>query len=214
MRALGLAGLALSAVSAAVLVLLRSSGWGPGSAGFSLVWALPICFGLHVFEEFALPGGFKKWSARVRPQNASAMTDAHLWRVNVIGGLAALGVTLGALDYAGGYSWAGIRVWLVLVFTLAVNAVSHVSGSIAGRSYGPGLVTSVVLYLPLTLLSTGYLLSSGAVDVATGVALIAVACRPICFSSVDFGDSPSVSGPPNKRFDPTPQAHYADAGSA
>ncbi len=146
----------------------------PDTLGLTLMWLLPIVFGLHVFEEFAYPGGFGEWSARVHPQTASAMTSAHFYRVNIIGGLAALGVTLGAFDYRGGYSYGGSRMWLVLLGTLAVNAVVHIAGTFQGRRYAPGLVTAVVLYIPLTIGGSWFLLATRAIDPLSALIFVAI----------------------------------------
>lgn len=174
MRLLGVAGLVLSGVSLAVIALFHSAAWAPSPPGLALVWALPCVFGLHIFEEFGFPGGFREWSVTVRPESASSMTSAHLWRVNLIGGLAAVGVALGALDYSGGYSRVGIRVWLVVLCTLGVNAFSHIAGAFSGRRYGPGLVTSVALYLPLLVAGVSYLLLAHVVDPASALVFAAV----------------------------------------
>ena len=59
---------------AALLFLLRQEGL-PAKTGVSLVFFLPITFGLHVFEEFIFPGGANEWFKTYRPQYAEAYTQ-------------------------------------------------------------------------------------------------------------------------------------------
>jgi hypothetical protein len=97
-------------------------------------------------------------------------TQAHLWRVNIIGGAATYLVAFAAFDYSGGYSWLGVRAWLAVVFTLTENAGYHIGGTIRTRRRSPGVVTSVLLYLPLTAAAVVFLLASGAIDPVSVVA--------------------------------------------
>ena len=174
-RTLGFLGLGEAFLSAVVLGLLSLvPGAFPDPGMLALVWLVPIAFGLHVFEEFGFPGGFAEWSIHARPDSAKAMTPAHLFRVNVLGGAAAAGVALGAFDYRGGYGWFGIRAWLVLLGTLAVNAVSHLAGSVHARRYSPGVVSAGLLYVPLSVAGVVLLLRRGVVDLVSGATVLAV----------------------------------------
>jgi len=173
-RVLGLLGIAEALLAAAMAWLFTSMSGVCPAGGPWLVFALPIAFGLHVCEEFAFPGGYPEWAVRFHPERARAMTTSHFYRVNIIGGLAALGASLGAFDYSGGYSYIGVRVWLVMLATLVVNAVGHVSGAVASKRYCPGVVTSVVLFLPLAVAGTRVLVGSGVVGVLSAAAFVAV----------------------------------------
>jgi hypothetical protein len=165
MRPLGVWALAGAVLAALGLAVLLNVGAFPSQTALIVVWLLPIAFGLHVFEEFGVPGGFVDWSARYRPRWAGAMTQAHLWRANAIGGAAALGVALATFDYAGGFSAFGPYVWLMLLFTLTENDLYHVRGTLESRRYSPGLVTSLLLYFPLTVVGIAVLVNIGAVGV-------------------------------------------------
>jgi len=163
-RFLGVLGLIETVLAALLLQVLLKQTVFPSEMGLTLAWCLPIAFGLHVFEEFGLPGGFGEWSRASRPQTASSMTTAHFYRVNAIGGLAAMGVALGAFDYKGAYSFLGIRAWLATVASIAFNALFHIRGTVESRRYCPGVVTSVALYLPLAVGAALYFVRQGAVD--------------------------------------------------
>ncbi|MGZ6377913.1 MAG: hypothetical protein ACXWO2_05055, partial [Candidatus Limnocylindrales bacterium] len=126
MRALGIWALGGALLAALGLAFLLNVGAFPSQTALIVVWLLPIFFGLHVFEEFGVPGGFASWSAAYRPRSANTLTAAHLWRANAIGGVAALGVALAAFDYSGGFNAFGPYAWLMLLFTLTENGLYHV----------------------------------------------------------------------------------------
>lgn len=165
MRPLGFCALGGALLAALALVVLMDVGSFPSQTALIVVWLMPIVFGLHVFEEFGVPGGFEDWAASYRPVSAETMTRAHLWRANEIGGVAALGVTLSVFDYAGGFTAFGAYGWLMVLFTLTENGLYHVRGAVESRRYSPGVMTSLLGYLPLTVLGTFVLVSSGAASI-------------------------------------------------
>jgi hypothetical protein len=172
-RLLGILGLIEAVLAALLLRVLLTQTVFPSEMGLTLAWCLPIAFGLHVFEEFGFPGGLGEWSRANRPQTASSMTTAHFYRVNAIGGAAAMGDALGAFDYAGGYSFLGIRGWLAVVAWITFNALFHIRGTVESRRYCPGVVTSVALYLPLAVVAALYFVRQGAVDLLSlGVSVL------------------------------------------
>lgn len=100
-----------------------------------------------------------------RPRSAETMTSAHLWRVNALGGGAALFVALGAFDHTGGYSRLGLYAWMMVLFSMTENGLFHVPGTVESRLYSPGVVTSIMIYIPLTLVGVAILVSLGAVEI-------------------------------------------------
>ena len=158
---------------AALLFLLRQANLPPRFALF-LVFSLPIIFGLHVFEEFFFPGGASLWFALYHPEYTKAYTPSYFFKVNAIPLVLSLLLTLGTFDFAGGFTHYGIRAWLVFVIFLATNAIFHLRGTIATRRYSPGLGTSILLYLPLTIISLAYLLQTGLVDVVSALICIVI----------------------------------------
>ncbi|MBN8995768.1 MAG: HXXEE domain-containing protein [Rhizobiales bacterium] len=109
--------------------------------------ALLILYMVHQVEEHLWPGGFRQF------------TNAHIFRsgnddwpvsmggvafVNV--GMVWLPVVLAVL-FSGPLRWVGLA-WIGLTL---VNAITHVVASLRFRVYNPGLVTSIVLFLPFTI---------------------------------------------------------------
>ena len=107
-----------------------------------LIWLLPAAYACHVLEEWF--GGFTVWMANVT--GAPVPTGAFV-AINAV----ALALALAAAsettrrESAG---WMGIAIATILL----INAAAHIGGTLAYRSYSPGLVTGVILYLPLSQL--------------------------------------------------------------
>ena len=158
---------------AALLFLLRQAGLPP-KFDLVLVFCLPITFGLHLFEEFIFPDGGADWFKLYHPEYMEAYTQSYFFKINAIPLVWALLVTLGTFDFAGGFTFFGIRAWLAFLTFQAINAIFHIRGSFKTNQYSPGLVTGTLLYLPLTIISFTYLLRAGVVDLASAVVCIAV----------------------------------------
>ena len=120
-----------------------------------LVFWLPFVFSaLHIVEEFVWPGGFLAWYRDYRPEIAASLTPRYVIVVNLV--LLIAGFTLGWL----GPTWSrGLSLWLILAALLAANAIFHIIGVLRLRRYSPGVVTSIILYLPLCILGYWYFIS-------------------------------------------------------
>jgi hypothetical protein len=161
-------------ISVAFLIFLLKLEDLPEKAGVSLIWLLPITFGLHVFEEFVFPGGFSDWNRTYRPRFAGAMTPSYLIKVNAIPGAAAILVSLGVFNYAGGYGLFGIRAWHAFLTFLAFNAIYHIRGAFQTGHYSPGMVTGILLYLPLAVISFTYFIKAGIMDIVSAILCLAL----------------------------------------
>lgn len=155
----------------AMLFLLRQEGLPP-HIGVSLVFFLPIAFGLHVFEEFIFPGSASDWFKTYRPQYADVYTPSFFFKINAIPLVLSVLVCLGAFDYVKGFSFGGIRAWLAFVSLQGFNAIYHIRGAIESKQYSPGMVTGSLLYLPLTVLGFIYLFQTGTVDILSAIVCI------------------------------------------
>jgi len=104
-----------------------------------LVWLLPLSYALHILEEWF--GGFPEWMALILgselPRAAFVMINATAMLAMLIAARATI-----AREKNG---WMGIAIATILF----VNGIAHILGSLVTRSYSPGLLTSIVLYLPL-----------------------------------------------------------------
>ena len=158
---------------AGLLFLLRQNGL-PAGFGLFLVFGLPIVFGLHVFEEFIFPGGAQDWFKAHHPQYATAYTQSYLFKVNVIPLVLSALLSFGTFDYEGSYSFFGIRAWLVFLSFLAFNAIFHIRGTIETKRYSPGIVVSILLYLPLAIIGFTFLPRTGVVDIVSVFVCIAI----------------------------------------
>lgn len=130
--------------------------------------ALLVIYMLHQIEEHLWPGGFRQY------------TNAHVfksgrddWPVDV-GGVALVNIGYVWLPVAAAalfpetLRWLGLG-WIGLTF---VNALSHIGTSIRFRGYNPGLVTSILLFLPFTVWALAHEVASGALSGAAVAALV------------------------------------------
>jgi len=104
----------------------------------SAIFLICLFYGLHVVEEFSF--GFVPWADRY--------FGRFDWTQNLIGNFAFL-VCVGAACYLyyvdpTRYLWAGMSaaMWIL------ANAFLHISCTILGREYSPGVVTATALYIP------------------------------------------------------------------
>ncbi|HEY4282796.1 MAG TPA: HXXEE domain-containing protein [Chthoniobacterales bacterium] len=115
-----------------------------------IAWSLTIAALIHIFEEFVFPGGFKAWWMAYRPEIAASVTNRLLFNVAF------------ATQARRGN---GAAAWLALAALLAGNAVFHIIGSIQTRRYSPGMVSGILLYIPLAIYGYFYFLRNGWVSV-------------------------------------------------
>ena len=134
-------------------------------------WLYGAPFGaasLHIVEEFVYPGGFADWDRRYRPDFRNTITPRFHVIVN------------GLLLVACYDVWAmrsvpiGVAVWLIVTTLLFANAVWHVVGSVKTRSYSPGVLTGLLLYVPLTVYGYVLFLRTGQASVPMAILAFAV----------------------------------------
>jgi hypothetical protein len=112
-------------------------------------------FALHVLEEAP---GFTAWARR---HASERYTQRDFVRNNALG----LGITGAATCVlARSYRRGGVfPVYYSTIFTQQAlfNTVFHAGTTVAWRTYSPGLITSLTLFLPLWLRTTHLALDSG-----------------------------------------------------
>ena len=114
---------------------------------------LPAFVMLHVTEEFLFPGGFIEWYKEFRPALAKGIKPGYIvWINTLMMGACVIPVYLGP-------SLQGLTVWYIISAIGAANACFHVLGVKALKKYSPGVVTGVLLYIPLFLYGTSVLMS-------------------------------------------------------
>jgi hypothetical protein len=110
-------------------------------------WPLmfPLCYLVHLAEEYWAGEGFVGWATRFV---GAELTVDRFIIINVVGwSLMFVGSVLAVVV-------ARLR-WLVIVFAalVLVNALAHLFGTLASGSYSPGLASGVLLYVPIGALT-------------------------------------------------------------
>ena len=108
-----------------------------------LVWLLPLAYAFHILEEWF--GGFPEWLAVV---TGSPLPRGAFIVINAVA-LAVMILATRAAARRESHGWMGIAIATILL----VNGIAHILGSLVTGTYSPGLLTGVVLYLPLAQLA-------------------------------------------------------------
>ncbi|HKR60887.1 MAG TPA: HXXEE domain-containing protein [Pyrinomonadaceae bacterium] len=133
-----------------------------------LAWSLAIAASVHIFEEFVFPGGFKAWWCAYKPGIAPSVSNNFLIVINAI--LIAFSILVAvAVQVPKGN---GIAAWLTLAALLFSNAIFHIIGAVQTKRYSPGMISGIVLYIPLAVYGFIHFLANGQASI--GTALIAL----------------------------------------
>lgn len=115
--------------------------WHYRDAG--LLWPLVAAYALHVAEEWF--GGFPDWLqlvvGRPMPGTAFLIINAVAFVLLIAG--------IRSATQSERSGWIAIAVATIFL----VNALAHAAGAVLTRSYAPGLISAVVLYVPLGALT-------------------------------------------------------------
>ena len=148
--------------------------------GQGVVLAL-VVYMLHQYEEHD-DDRFRRFVNVLFGPARRGLTSLDVMLINVIGVWALLLATL-VLTERVAPGWAAIAACL-----LAVNGLAHVGQGLALRRYNPGLMTAVVLFLPLAAIlfsriagvaSVAQHLASAGLIVALHAAILIVARHPV-----------------------------------
>ena len=143
-----------------------------------LFWTPLIAVSVHLFEEFVFPGHFPEWYVRYKPEIKKSATKRFLVIINVL--LLILSYDVGAL----GPSEFGIVLWLGVMAMLAANGLWHFIGAVKTRSYSPGVLSGLLVYLPLAIYGYIYFLNSKQVSVFTVLIALAVGASYQMWSNI------------------------------
>lgn len=104
-----------------------------------LLWPFVPAYAIHVTEEWF--GGFTTWVAQVagRPMAASAF-----FGINLIAMLLLI-AGVRAASRRDGHGWMAVAIAAIAL----INTASHLGGALITNSYAPGLISAVILYVPL-----------------------------------------------------------------
>ena len=118
-------------------MLLAMARWRYRDA--TLLWLLVAAFAIHVAEEWF--AGFPAWVASVVSQ---PMPPAAFLIINGVAmALMIVGVRAAIRSERSG--WIAVTIATIAL----VNTLSHFAGAVVTRGYAPGLISAVLLYVPL-----------------------------------------------------------------
>ncbi|MGD0546595.1 MAG: HXXEE domain-containing protein [Terracidiphilus sp.] len=132
-----------------------------------LLWAPLGAAAAHIFEEFVCPGGFKSWCQRYRGVNSAKITPRFLIIINAV--LLAACINAATADDPIGFAY-----WIGISAVLASNGVWHLWAAVRSRSYSPGMVTGLIVYLPLAIFGFVHFMSSSLVSRGNAVAALLI----------------------------------------
>jgi Protein of unknown function with HXXEE motif len=112
------------------------------SPGLPRYWPLlfPLTYLVHIAEEYWCGGGFYNWARVLGMQ----MDGTRFLRINAVAWTVMLVLSLLAVSL--------LRArWVMISFAAAVllNGLAHTTASIGTTSYSPGLVSGLLLWVPL-----------------------------------------------------------------
>jgi hypothetical protein len=122
---------------------------------------------LHVVEEYFFPGGFTGVMKEFQPEFAPFITVPF---AVIINGLF-LAVCLAAALFHGRLPWLGLAVAALV----GINGLMHAGAAIRRKRYAPGVMTGVLLYLPLCVLALRNSAAAGLLSLGNSVGAAAIA---------------------------------------
>jgi len=131
----------------------------------ALIYWLPmLAVAAYLAEAWLWPGGFPDWLRRHHPDAVRGQTRLEALAEYSDQPLFALFIGWGGPEQAAWLSW-----WVVLATAMAISAGLQILRAAKTGGYVPGMVSAVVLFLPLAVIGSGWLVAQGAV---TPVALV------------------------------------------
>jgi hypothetical protein len=123
----------------------------------ALFAALLIIYMIHQIEEHLWPGGFRQFTNRYVFRSGETN-----WPVD-IDGVALVNIGYVWLPLALAVAWPETFRWLGLgwIGLTLVNGITHIASSVRFCVYNPGLVTSIVLFLPFTIWALAHEVDAG-----------------------------------------------------
>ena len=113
-----------------------------------LLWLIPATYLIHIAEEYWGGEGFPAYIARTR---GVTLAPSRFLLMNGIGcALMVLGIVLAHK--------LGFTNWLMVCLGMVVmgNGISHTVNAALAREYNPGLISGLLIWIPLGLVSLIY----------------------------------------------------------
>lgn len=121
-----------------------------------------VAAAIHVVEEFVFPGGFLAVMRSFRPQYARFVTARFAVVINSL----FLCLCVAAAVVAASSPVFSLSVASLLFF----NALLHMAATAKLKRYVPGVISGVLLYIPLSLYAYALFVSVGQVTLGEGLA--------------------------------------------
>ena len=141
----------------------------------------------HMFEEFVWPSGFMSWYRWYRGTSVSSITP----RLLIITSVVLLAVCVDAAFVAD--TPIGAAYWIGVSAILASNGLWHVWAAVKGRVYSPGMVTGLLLYVPLAIYGCIHFLKSGSVSIGSAATALLIGGSYPLWSAVYHARSGTAS---------------------
>jgi len=152
------------------------------------MWALPASVCLHICEEFLFPGGFPAWYRKYRT-DPSRINRRFLVIVNAALPLSCFNIALV------GRTPLGVAAWFAMSALVSSNGCWHAWASFKSRSYSPGVITGVAVYVPMTIYGYIHFLRLGAASVGMAVVAGIIGCSYQLWSAAYHGRALSKAKP-------------------
>ena len=114
--------------------------------------ALLVAAAVHIFEECVYPGGFPDALRKLLPRATPLFTPKFHLAVNGLFFLLCLSSAF--------IGKANLALSLSVFSLIFVNALLHIRGSIVIKSYYPGVISAILLYIPLAIFAYSVFLVS------------------------------------------------------
>jgi hypothetical protein len=157
----------LAALMLLVLTPVLASGWSPA---LLLIWLQLPVYMLHQYEEHD-DDRFRRVVNTLIGGGRDVLSRRDVFLINIAGvwGVDAAAFLLAARIHIG--------LGLIAVYLSLVNSVGHCLQAIALRNYNPGLITSILLFMPLGGVTLWVLAGTGEVTlsdhlIGLGVAIL------------------------------------------
>jgi Protein of unknown function with HXXEE motif len=131
---------------------------------------------IHMVEEYFYPGGFMDTIKRLNSRFARLVTVPMAVIINGLQLLLCI---------------VAIVVWKsALIFSMSVagllffNGLMHIMGSIRAKGYAPGIVSGVLLYIPLSAYAYSFFIGSGQL---TPIGLVITGLLGLFYQAVPIG---------------------------
>lgn len=146
----------LAGIMLLVLTPVLASGW---PMALVLIWLQLPAYMLHQYEEHDADR-FRRFVNAIIGGGKEVLTRLDVFVINIAGvwGVDALAFLLAARVHLG--------LGLIAVYLSLVNAVAHCAQAVALRRYNPGLITAILLFLPLGVVTLWVLSGNAQISAA------------------------------------------------